>query len=293
MIGKILSDRVRELRPANAIEQEHQLQELLQHYMLASLWRARFFRDAMFHGGTCLRILFGTRRFSEHLDFLLKSPDPTFRWRPYLTSIARDGEAEGITLEVQEKDPARSTVRSAFVKTTSLGQLLMNQLPFPRRAGQKLRVKLEIDANPPGGSSFETRFITFPVTAAITTQTLGSGFSTKLHALLCRPYVKGRDWYDLLWYLSRSVVPEPVLLSNALHQQGPWAGQAVPVTATWLIETMSQRINEIDWQTARDDVRRFVPAAELDSIDLWGPELFLSQLDRLEELLVDQVAWKG
>ena len=100
MIGDVLSDRIRDYGPADAIEQENVLRELVQHFVLASLSRAGFFSTGGFHGGTCLRILYGTNRFSEDLDFLLKQPAPEFRWSLYLDRIASDCLAQGIRFEV-------------------------------------------------------------------------------------------------------------------------------------------------------------------------------------------------
>ena len=94
MLSDVLQARIREYAPANAIEQENMLAELMQHYVLASLSRSGLFSAAMFHGGTCLRICHGMNRFSEDLDFLLKQPDRRFAWEPHLKRIAADCEAE-------------------------------------------------------------------------------------------------------------------------------------------------------------------------------------------------------
>ncbi len=285
MIEKLLSAKISDYGPTDAIEQENVLRELVQHFVLASLARARFFGIAAFHGGSCLRVLHGTNRFSEDLDFLLKQPAADFRWPPYLEKVREDCRAEGIHFEIQDKSKADAAVRKAFLKTDSIGQILTVDLPFERQSSKKLRIKLEIDSNPPAGSVFETRYITFPVTTPITTQSLDSSFSTKSHALLCREYVKGRDWYDFLWYVSKKATPELTLLGNALDQQGPWAGRKIRVTVDWYLEAMRRRIEEIDWETAKNDVARFVVGREQESIASWSRELFLDQLERLADEL--------
>jgi predicted nucleotidyltransferase component of viral defense system len=187
------------------------LQELMQHYVLASLSRAGMFSEAIFHG---------VSRFSEDLDFLLKRPDPGFRWNKYLEAVDRDCAQEGIEFGLLDKSAADNAVQKAFLKTDSIGKVLLLALPFERPNPRKIRIKLEIDTNPPAGSAFQTSYITFPGVAAVTTQTLPSGFGTKAHALLCRRYVKGRDWYDFVWYTSRKIKPDLELLQNALFQQG-------------------------------------------------------------------------
>lgn len=82
----------------------------MQHYVLASLSRAGIFSVAMFHGETCLRILHGMNRFSEDLDFLLKQPDPEFRWSQYLNRVQRDCSQEGIEFEILDKSSTDTAV---------------------------------------------------------------------------------------------------------------------------------------------------------------------------------------
>lgn len=193
MIDNVLAEKIATLAPQDALEQEHVLAELMQQIVLAALARAGFFSQAIFHGGTCLRLFFGMHRFSEDLDFMLATPDPDFDWQPYLDSTRSLLTAEGIGVEVLDRSQLDAAVKKAFLKTSSLGQLLELELPFRRDARRKIRIKLEVDTNPPRGSAVETAFLTFPLTAGVTVQTLCSAFGTKSHALLCRPYTKGRD----------------------------------------------------------------------------------------------------
>jgi predicted nucleotidyltransferase component of viral defense system len=258
----------------------------MQHYVLCGLSRAGLFEKAMFHGGTCLRIVHGMNRFSEDLDFLLKQPDPEFRWQNYLDAVRKDYEREGIAFEVQDKSAAQTTVRKAFFKTDSIGKTLVMDLPFERRRPRKIRIKLEIDANPPAGSTFTTHYITFPVTTPLTTQSLESGFALKLHALLCRRYVKGRDWYDFVWYGARRTRPDLNLLRNALYQQGPWAGETMEIDPRWLAEHMEMTIRRIDWAAAQNDVQRFLPLHEQETLRHWGPDFFLQHLARVNETMM-------
>ena len=279
----VLSAKIRDYAPANPLEQENVLQELMQHYLLASLSRAGFFSEAVFHGGTCLRIVNGLGRFSEDLDFLLKRPDPDFRWQTYLDAVRKDCLQEGIAFEVQDKSHAGTAFQKAFLKTDSVGKILTLELPFERRNPKKFRIKLEIDTNPPAGSAFTTSYITFPATAPLTTQTLESSFALKLHALLCRPYVKGRDWFDFVWYVSRQTRPNLPLLCEALKQQGPWAQQDVAVDSAWVRENMTVTIRRIDWTAARQDIQRFLPLREQNGLNAWGVDFFLHFLSRLAD----------
>lgn len=281
MTRNTLARKLAEYAPANALEQENVLQELMQHHVLATLARSDFFARAVFHGGTCLRIVNSMERFSEDLDFLLKTPDPTFRWTEYLEAVKKECLLEGIAFEVTDKSRPNAAVQKAFLKTSSLSATLILDLPFERRNPRKIKIKLEIDTNPPSGSTSTTSYITYPGVAALTTQTLESGFALKLHALLCRTYTKGRDWFDLVWYVSRQTRPNKALLQSALEQQGPWAGKALEVSASWLRQELERVVKSTDWNTARSDVQRFLPLRRQQDLQLWNTDFFLYQCRQL------------
>ncbi len=283
MLDEVLRARFSDYAPGNGLEQENMLKETLQHYILASLSRQGLFSEAIFHGGTCLRIVNGMQRFSEDLDFLLKQPDPSFRWNKYVDGVQHDCRLEGIDFEVVAREMSESAVRKTFLKTDSIGNLLYFKLPFGRHRQHKVRIKLEVDTNPPAGSSFETVYLMFPRLEPLTIQTMESGFALKLHALLCRPYVKGRDWYDFLWYVARKTAPNLDLLANALSQQGPWVGMQPVVTENWLVETLSRKIAQIDWSQASDDVQRFLPLSEQAALRHWNQTLFLYHAKQLKQ----------
>jgi hypothetical protein len=214
---------------------------------------------------------------------VLRQPDPDFGWARYLEAVHSDCRIEGIEFEVLDKSEAGTNVRKTFLKTDSIGKLLELRLPFSRRPERKIRIRLEIDTNPPAGSVCETHYINFPRVAAITVQTLASSFAGKCHALLCRQYAKGRDWYDFAWYVARKTAVNFALLEQAIAQVGPWAGQNVKTDPTWLIARLKEKIGSIDWPVAREDVRRFIPARQQDSLELWKADYFLYLTERLRE----------
>lgn len=283
MINRVLEEKLKEYSIAGVIDQENVLQELVQQYVLASLSRAGLFSSAqaVFHGGTCLRIVYGMNRFSEDLDFFLKQPDLDFRWGRYLSSILKDASGEGFRFSVQDKSGEAGAVKKARIRAESIGKIPFLDLPFERDPRKLIKVKLEIDVNPPRGSIYETHYIAFPVTAAMTTQSLESGFAMKIGAMLGRTYTKGRDWYDFIWYVNKRTVPDLELLSHSLDQQGPWAGRKVEVDSDWVETSLKRRIAEIDWEAARRDVERFLPHREQETLKLWGLDFFLHHLGLL------------
>ena len=284
MIENVLAEKLKEYAPATAIEQEHVLQEMMQHFILSSLGRAGFFNEAAFHGGTFLRIIHKLNRFSEDLDFVLKKPDAEFQWGKYLDRVMRDCTAEGIQFELLDKSNTDRAVKKAFLKTDSIGKLIVIDLPHSRTPKQKLKIKLEIDTHPPEGARFETHYLAFPVMTALTSQDMPSAFASKAHALLCRTYTKGRDWYDFLWYVNRRTRPNLMLLEKAIDQVGPWEEQSVEATPSWFIAQLRQTIHKIDWPVAQRDVQRFLPPLEQKTLSLWNRDFFLYHADKLERV---------
>lgn len=283
VIEKLLAARIAEYGPESSTHQERVLHEILQQIVLASLAKRGLFSRAVFHGGTALRLLHGTDRFSEDLDFLLDAPDPDFGWEPLIGGVREDCRDQGIDLEIQDRSRVDETVKRAFLKTDSIGKLLLIELPHSRNPRQKIRIKLEIDSNPPRGSTSEVRYLDFPVTVPIATQTLPASFALKMHALLCRQYTKGRDWWDFVWYVRRQVVPSHALLESALDQQGSYAGTRPSVTGAWILQALRDRVAAIDWQMAREDVSRFIPASGRASLESWDVGFFQYQIARMAE----------
>jgi predicted nucleotidyltransferase component of viral defense system len=280
MSVQIIRERLRGYDCQTVLEEQRAIREITQEVILAALGRGDFFKHALFQGGTCLRILYGLNRFSEDLDFILRKPDASFRLKEHLLLLTRELSAYGYQIEITAREQTDSAVRTAFVKDHSLGSLI--DLRFKDTTGPpaKIRIKLEVDTNPPAGSGAELKYLDFPFVSAVAVQDMPSLFSGKVHALLCREYVKGRDWYDFIWYTSRKSGLNEAFLSAALDQAGPWKGQGILVDKTWATHELEQKISSIDWKQAAEDVRRFLPAHELPSLDLWSKDLFLHQLDK-------------
>lgn len=275
----IIQQKLLSYQCQTVLEQEHAIKEIAQDIALLALSRTGFFRQAAFKGGTCLRILYGLERFSEDLDFVLEKPDKNFNWDMYLKGMQEEFSAYGYTLEVSNKSKLDKTIRAAFLKADSAGGILI--LKDSRTNRPKLQIKLEIDTNPPQGSEYELKYLDFPLLYSVQTQNLPSLFASKCHALLCREYTKGRDWFDFLWYVARQTTINFSLLGNAIDQTGPWKDQHQFVTPTWLIQELTAKINRVDWEDAKKDIARFLRPRELMTLELWSKELFLSRVEKL------------
>lgn len=240
---------------ATPAEARNAMREYVQARILGALQRAGAMIPLAFHGGTALRFLYGIPRYSEDLDFALERPGaagkPQYDFRAYLRLIQAELAAEGYAIELKVND--QRTVHSAFVRFVGL----LYELGLSPHRGEILSVKIEVDTDPPAGAALTTTVLRRHVMLQLQHHDRSSLLAGKLHAILQRPYVKGRDLYDLLWYLSDLDWPAPnlALLNNALEQTD-WAGARL-TSDNWR-ETVHERLRAIEWDQAVADVRPFL-----------------------------------
>jgi len=248
--------------------------EYLQARILGALQRAGAMIPLAFHGGTALRFLYGHGRYSEDLDFALERERGRYDFRSYLQNIRAELAAEGYVLEFKISD--RKTVHSAFVRFPGLPY----ELGLSPLSGEKLAVKIEVDTNPPPGAVLATTVVRRFVVLQLQHHDRASLLAGKLHAILERPYAKGRDIYDLLWYLSDPAWPPPnlILLNNALAQTDWRAG--LLTERTWR-QVLLQRLRALDWSQIVADVGPFLePGFDPALLSLENLERVLSPEER-------------
>jgi len=226
------------------------VREYLQARILQSMQDNKAFLDMAFIGGTSLRFLYSIPRYSEDLDFS-KLPDKDIDFDYLLHRIIRDFEAENYLVKIKKGKP--KIVLSSFVKFP----YLLYELGISPHRDETISVKLEIDTNPPGGEATETTITRKYITLNILHYDRPSLFAGKLHSILTRKYTKGRDLFDLIWFLSSSEWPEPnyVLLNNALSQTG-WKGPEIN-TDNWK-KIVRDHVEDLNWKQVSADVLPFL-----------------------------------
>ena len=267
-------------------DQVRALREIIQEVTLLGLWRARFFEHAAFYGGTALRILHGLDRFSEDLDFSLLAPTADFSLQRFSTALEEEVRAFGFNLRVEAVDKAVDTaVQSAFLKANTRNELMVietdERLARTIPPGQVLKIKIEVDTDPPPGFATATRFLLQPIPFAVRCYTLPSLFAGKLHALLFRRWnnrVKGRDWYDLVWYAAHHPQLNLAHLEQRMRQTGHWSGDAC-LTRVAFDELIQSAIDRLDLDQARQDVAPFVK--DQQALAIWSREFFRDVASRI------------
>ena len=255
------------------------LKEITQEVVLYALYKVGFFEKACFMGGTCLRIVHSLDRFSEDLDFSTRKVDSSFRLDEYLEKAMDIMNPYGYGLTIDEKDLADKSVQSRFLKDDSIKKVLTFKHKQDER--QKIKIKVEIDTKPPEGAVEKTEFIDFPEDFQILAYDLPSLMSGKLHALLCRTYEKGRDWYDYSWYVKNNCSPNLKLLENALKQLGPWKGKDIQVDEKFLKDALVEKIDSLDWEDIKKDVRKFLSPEKAQSLEIWSSDFFKSKVKKM------------
>ncbi len=259
--------------------------EIMQEIALAGLYRAGFFRKAAFYGGTCLRVFFGLNRFSEDMDFSLLLPDAGFSFDPYLDSVKKEFASHGmdITIKVKHKNKP-SQVESAFLKNnTSIYDFLLDGdiLRMHPEKPSKIKIKFETDTDPPPGFSTENKLMLLPFSFYVQCYSLPDLFAGKMHALLFRKWktrVKGRDWYDLEWYIRQGIPVNLNHLSERILQSGELKDHRI--NAPDLFSLLKERIAGLNVSQAIIDIKPFIKDTE--KLDIWSESYFLDLITHLK-----------
>jgi predicted nucleotidyltransferase component of viral defense system len=272
------------------ISEQTKIREILQQTALLGLERHGFFEKAAFYGGTALRILYGLDRFSEDLDFTLLKPNENFDFTPFLECMRKELSSFGFNMDVTKKiKNVETSIVSAFMKMNTIElYLAIGEEKKSKETihNEKVQIKLEVDIHPPPYARFENRLVLNPTTFYVLTLHKSDLFAGKMAAVLFRAWkgrVKGRDWYDLVWYIQNKVPISLRYLESCLKQSGNLEANK-HLDRNQLIEMLTAKIQSIDWESAKADMRSFI--SEPQRLDIWSPQFFSEVIKHLivEEL---------
>lgn len=281
----MIKDWLASYNPANKDDATQALREIMQEVALAGLYRKGFFEKAAFYGGTALRIFYGLDRFSEDLDFSLLEVDPDFSINTYMPAIVDEFEALGMHVSVKEKQKAvKTSIDSAFLKSETIWRELVLEGVVPQQGlGQtaSIKIKLEVDTMPPPGFDTEEKLLLQPFSFYVKCFSISDLFAGKMHALLFRKWkdnVKGRDWYDMEWYIRKGVPLNLKHFALRAKDSGDWEQNTI--SEAEFRELLSAKIDSVNFQRIKDDIRRFIPNASV--LDIWSPQYFRDLVSKLE-----------
>lgn len=260
-------------------DKENAIKEVVQEIVLCGLSRAGFFQPAAFYGGTALRIFYGLDRFSEDLDFSLKAPDANFDLAVYLPTLEKEVRSYGLNFKIEAKEKSvDSGVKSAFLKGNTKEHILMfyadERLAPSIVASKLIKVKFEVDTNPPAFATFERKYRLLPIPYEINLYDMPSLFAGKIHAVICRSWktrVKGRDLYDYVFYLSRGTGVNIRHLEARLAQSD-FIEADRKISLDDVKDMLYTRFEQIDYEQAKQDVLPFI--RNPDALALWSADFF-------------------
>ena len=270
----------------NEREYENALKEIIQHLTLLGLWRAKFFEHAAFYGGSALRIFHGSRRFSEDLDFSLLKVNTSFDLFPYMKMVETELKSFGFNVEVKKRNKPHSDIDSAFIKANTMESLLNLRVPDAVadriQKNRTLKIKFEVDTTPPDGASYEVRTLLTPIPFQVELFNLPCLFAGKLHALLCRNWknrVKGRDFYDFVWFIGNNVPCNIKHLRLRMIDSGHWHDKD-KFGHEELTSRLKARFSSVDFKLAKADIEPFI--TDPAELELWSSRFFIGLLPQLK-----------
>lgn len=264
----MIKEWLEEYNPANQEEAENALREIMQEIALAGLQRSGFFEKAAFYG---------VKRFSEDLDFSLLEVTPDFQFQPYLDGMLKEFNALGVDVTVREKVKSNQTaIDSAFLKPgTEWKELILKGIIPQERIGMRpdIKIKLEVDTQPPPGFTTEEKLLLRPFSFYTKCFSAPDLFAGKMHALLFRKWkgrVKGRDWFDMEWYVKNNIPLHLGHLLTRCSQSGDWKKETM--SQEEFTDLLMDKIDRVSIKEIKEDIVRFIPDDK--PLEIWSAAYF-------------------
>lgn len=271
--------------PRNEEEILSALREIMQEITLAGLSRTDFFEKAAFYGGTALRIFYGLDRYSEDLDFSLLKFDSNFLIESYFNAILDEFKSLGLTVSIKEKEKTnQSTIDSAFLKAETIWKEIVLEDIIKEtgvRSNKTLKIKIEVDRQPPLNFKTEEKLLLRPFSFYVKCFSKPSLFAGKMHALLFRKWknrVKGRDWYDLEWYIKKGIPLDVNHFLARAKDTNDW--QDGRISNKQIIELLDAKIKSVSFKSIKEDIAKFIKND--DALNIWSPEYFKDLIEEIK-----------
>ncbi len=276
-----------ESKNLNSGDQRNLIREILQETILCHMKQINLFNDLAFHGGTSLRILHRIDRFSEDLDLSLIQPNKNYPFTEKMTSLSDSLQKSGFNFEFQNKCKPENPIKKYFINDTVFLNDFKNQLGDVI-VGEKIKIKLELDIEPADHQQFEDVEIKSQFSAKINSHNLSTCMGQKIHAVLCRgesygmDIVKGRDLYDLEWYLNKNIMPNLKNLSACLNRMGPWKEQQLNVDAQWIVSAIDECLSTKNFDAILLDIKPLVNVTIFEQLkSKWNLNYFKNLIKNL------------
>jgi predicted nucleotidyltransferase component of viral defense system len=277
-----------ESKKLNSGDQRNLIREILQETILCHMKQINMFHDLVFHGGTSLRILHRIDRFSEDLDLSLIKSNKDYPFTEKMIQLSESLQKAGFNFEFQNKCKSENSIKKYFINDTTFLNDFKNQMGDVID-GEKIKIKLELDVEPSDHQQFEEVEIKSQFSAKIYAHNLSTCMGQKIHAVLCRgesygmDIVKGRDLYDLEWYLNKNIKPNLKNLSSCLNRSGPWKDKKLDVDLKWIIDAVKESLSTKNFDAILLDIKPLISSTLFDQLkSKWSLNYFINIIRNLE-----------
>ena len=281
----MIKEWIESYNPKNNEEAQSALREIMQEITLAGLQRSSFFEKAAFYGGTALRIFHNLDRFSEDLDFSLLQTEQDFSLEKYQHAIINEFASLGMNVSISEKQKVKqNNINSAFLKSETIWRELKLETIIPQNGldtKANIKIKIEVDTEPPLNFKTEEKLLLKPFSFYVKCFTLPDLFAGKMHALLFRKWgtnVKGRDWYDMEWYIKKGIKLDLGHFLTRAQDSGDWEGESI--SEIEIRNLLSKKIDTVNMNYVKADVIRFIK--DPTQLDIWSTTYFHDLVSNLE-----------
>ena len=286
-MDNILQQMLKNYEIRSVEDKKNAIKEIMQEVVLCGLSRAGFFKKAAFYGGTALRIFYGLDRFSEDLDFSLMISDPEFKLEDYFPILAKEVKSYGLNVDIQTKEKSiDSHIKSAFLKGDTKEHMLLfypNERITGIHKNELIKIKFEIDVEPPKYASYEVKYRLLPSPYEVNLYDASSLFAGKIHAVIARGWknrVKGRDLYDLIFYISRNIPVNLTHLRERLIQTNT-ISETDEFNLAIVKEMLNKKFDDINFEDAKKDVTPFIK--DIQSLNVWNKDFFKTISSQITE----------
>ena len=283
----ILNQMLSKYNASSPLDKINVIKEIVQEIILSGLARSDFFKYAAFYGGTSLRIFHNLDRFSEDLDFTLLQHDPHFNLKTYVSSILDELRSLGIQANLEVKNKvAITSVQSGVFRGNMLN---LYRVFYPEdkslihllHRDATIKIKIDLDTHPPQSATTEIMNRNLPYPYQVLIYDLPSLFASKLSAVLTRNWqsrFKGRDLYDLIYYVKKGIVLNKLLLQDSLVKNN-LINKEMVFNHEVLMELLVRRLEKIDFNQASLDVQPFI--TNLDLLKTWSFDFFKNVIQNI------------
>lgn len=226
--------------------------DVLISYVLSFVYNHKKYANLVFYGGTCAKVVYGLDRFSEDIDLDNSMMVEVSRFGDELADYCKN-KMQIVGADVYEQS-GEGGIRRFVLRVP-----IMNEIGLSPRSSEKLHVKVEMSNLTKHATVQKTPLVRHGQAMVIQHFDLPSLMAGKMVACIEREWrkgkpvgtdIKGRDFYDLIWYMNKGVSPNLEVLKHG-------GEQSYTLDSAW--KALEKKVSKIKTDELKFDLKSFVP----------------------------------